>query len=439
MKKNLVNKYNGSIRELMNHISIDMFTKETLVSLFRAILETIIESRYKAIILIKINNVQSFQGLINRLKYSESKVYIYTDLVDDVNFTKIQKTEQLSQNDEFIIVLDDSFSASLFWDETTADVFGLCQGFCTLNPYDARQIAEYLQTLAYDKSLDESLTALKYDRRRNEVFTSILKKLVSSIDSRQRDLICMNAEVQELYEKNLQGEKLVALGQLCSTIAHELRNPLGMIDLYAKILSKNVEKSADEISDEKTRETLLNSASTISKASLNLEKILTDLLDYSKPLTLEKSENDLNETVEEVVNLIRPLYEEKKVELIYNYRLDKHIKLMYDKFKLNQAILNLLKNALEVSKENTSVEISIEARTGDNKVFVKVKDQGKGIRAEDKEKIFTPYFTTKKEGSGLGLAQSRKILEAHNGNLFIISTGQRGTIFGLSLPLNSQK
>lgn len=435
MKKNLVNKYSGSIRALMNHISIDMFTRETLVSLFRGLLETIIESRYKAIILIKINNIQNFQGLINRLKYSETKVYIYSNNDEDASFNKIAGIEQLAANDEFIIILDDSFSASLYWDETTSDVFGLCQGFCSLNPYDARQISDYLQTLAYNKSLDAELASLKYDRRRNEIFTTILKKLIGSIDSRQRDLICANAELQELYNKNLQGEKLIALGQLCSTIAHELRNPLGLIDLYAKILSRNVEKISVDIPDTKTFETLTNAAETISKASLNLEKILTDLLDYSKPLTLEKTENNLKETVEEVINLIKPSYDEKNINLSFNYALEKALFIKYDKFKVSQAILNLLKNAVEVSKEGDTVEVSVECRSGDNKVYIKIKDQGKGIKPEDREKIFTPYFTTKKEGSGLGLAQSRKIMETHRGSLSIISTSSRGTIFGLSLAI----
>ncbi|MFH0702703.1 MAG: ATP-binding protein [bacterium] len=427
--------FNGSIRELMVHITVDMYTRQTLVSLFRCLLETIIESSYGSVILIKIKNDQSFQGLLNRLKYSKSKAYFYSEYEEIKEFKNIKLNNPKLENDEFLIIVAERFSASLFWDENISKVFGLCEGFCSLNPNDSRQIIDYLQSISFDESLEEDVNNIKQDRRSNENFTKILGKLVASLESRQRDLICANTELKELHRKTLQTEKLAAIGQLCSTIAHELRNPLSMIDLYGKIITKNVEKICAKIKDTKITDSLNNASMSICNASMSLEKLLTELLDYAKPMSIEKTKGNLEEALNQVINLVKPSYEEKMVELFFNYRLNDDISVNFDRIKLNQAFLNVVKNALDVSKQGDIIEVFVDCRLGDDIVYIKVKDQGPGILSQDKEKIFTPYFTTKKEGTGLGLANARKIMEAHQGSLIIISTSPKGTIFGLTLPI----
>lgn len=430
-------KNNTSIKDLMSHITTDMYTKQTLLSLFRCLLETVIENKYGAVILIKVKDTHSFQGLLNRLKYSELKVYMYSDNPEYESFKQIKLDNPELENDEFLIIIDEKFSACLFWDETTSEVFGpevsgLCNGSCSLNPYDARQIIDHMQTISFNEELHNDIAHIKQDRRRNENFTMILTKLVSSLESRQRDLICANTELKELNNKTLQAEKLAAIGQLCSTIAHELRNPLSSIGIYAKIISKNIENINSEIADPQISESLTNAANCISNATLSLEGLLTELIDYSKPMTIEKSNNDLQSALNEIVSLVKPSFEEREVSILVNYSLDNNIQVKFDKIKLNQAILNVIKNALEVSQKNDTVEITVD---NDDMVCIKVQDQGKGIFTEDKERIFTPYFTTKRGGTGLGLAQARKIMEAHGGSLTVISTSPKGTVFGLTLPI----
>ncbi len=428
-------KNSNSIKDLMSHITTDMYTKQTLTSLFRCLLETVIENRYGAIVLIKIKNTESFQGLLNRLKYSELKVYTYSDKAESESFIQVKLNNPELEDDELLIIIDEKFSACLFWNETTSEVFGLCDGFCSLNPYDSRQIIDHLQTISFNDELNVDLSQIKQDRRRNENFTMILRKLIASLESRQRDLICANTELKELYNKTLQTEKLAAIGQLCSTIAHELRNPLSSIDLYAKIISKNIEKINSDIKEDKIAESLNNAATCISNASKNLESLLTELIDYSKPMTIEKSDTNLESALDELTNLVKPSFEEKEVKLSLKYSLNKGIQVKFDKIKLNQAILNIIKNALDISKKDTNVEILVDNQDNDDMVHIKIQDQGEGISPENKEKIFTPYFSTKERGTGLGLAQARKIMEAHGGSLNIISTSPNGTIFGLTLPI----
>ena len=433
MKKALRNTHN-SIKELMVHITTDMYTKQTLASIFRCLLETSIEARYSSIVLIKLKNVKEFQGLLNRLKYSESKVYLYTDSFIE-GFNNIVLNNPELENEEFLVVIDERLSYCLYWDESTTEIFGLSEGFCSLNPYDARQIAEHLQLLSFDKELEEDLSQIKQDRRRNENFTIILRKLVSSLESHQRDLICANTELKELYDKTVISEKIAAVEQLCASIVHEIRNPLGSVSLHARIISKTMEKITSQIVDSEARESINNASSAITNACTGMERLLTELIDFSKPMAINNKDSDLQEALMEVVNLLKPSFEEKGVGISFNYSLGSNVKLNFDKIKLNQAVLNVVKNALEASCKDSQVEVSVDYRTNDTKVYIKVKDQGAGILPENIKKIFAPYFTTKKEGTGLGLAKSKKILEAHGGDLAVISTGQKGTTFGLILPV----
>jgi len=421
---------NSSIKQLMNHISCEMYTKQTLVSLFRCLVETIIESGNNAVILVKIKDTKDFQGLLNRLKYSESKVYTYSEAAESDNFDKIELNNNDLLNDEFLVIIADRFSACLFWEEENSDMLKLYQGFCSLNPEDSKKIIEHLQLTTNAKELEKDLNQIRQDRRSNEKFTTILTKFTESFENHQRDLICANTELKELQEKIIQSEKLASIGQISSAIAHEIRNPLGMINLYAKIISKNIEK----VKDATISESLKDASSAIASATASLEDLLTQLLDFSKPLKISKSLENLEITVNEVLTLVKPSFNEKLVNLSLNNNLNSDIKIEFDKPKISQSLLNIIKNALEVSKQNDLVEVFINLKNEET-VSIMIKDQGTGISLNNRSKLFTPFFTTKKEGTGLGLAQTKKIIEAHRGDLNIISTDTSGTIFELTLPI----
>ena len=441
MKKSSKYKPNTSIKDLFNHVEPDSYTRQTLVTIFRCFLETIIENRYPSVILAKVQNQQGFQGLLNRLMYTESKVYTYSDNIE--GFNQVVTNHPGLENDEFLVIIAERFSACIYWNEADADVFGLCQGFCSMNPGDAKLITEFLQEVAFNEDVKKDLEEILQDRRNNEKFTTILRKLVTNLESRQRDLICANTELKDLYQKSVQAEKLNNIEEFCSTIVHELRNPLGMIDLHAKIISKYVEKMEIFHQEKKEAhgggvfETLLNSAGLISHTTSHLEMILSELVDYSKPLSVQKTEDKIENTVQEVINLIKPCFEQEKIGIFFENLLEKDFKLLFDKTKLYQALLNIVKNALEISKPGDIVKIICFFNKEDGSVVIKVADEGPGILPEDMEKIFKPFFTTKKQGTGLGLAQTRKIMEAHGGNITVNSTEKQGTTFVLTLPAES--
>ncbi len=424
LKNNLI-----SIKELMGDTDLESYTNQTVQSLSRCFLETIIEkeNRNNAIILVKIKETKHFQNLLNRLRYTDIKVYSYSDNLSE--FENIELNVAQMENDEFFVIAAKRFYACIYWNRQSSEVFGLCEGFCSLNPGDTKKVIDHLQNVAPDKKLEQDLQQVLQDRRNNEKFTTILRKIVSDLENRQRDLICANTELKELHQKSGESEKLASLSQLFSTAMHELRNPLGSINLHTEIISKKL----DRLNSAETGilKEIQESIKLIKYTSEDLEKTLSEMLDFSKPLSVEKTELNIEETAKEIIKLIKPSYESKNVKLIFNNLLDENLLVNFDRSKLHQAIFNILKNALEVSKPGKKVEVLLTNER--DRVYLKVTDEGPGIAKENREKIFEPYFTTKKEGTGLGLAQARKILEAHEGNLFIEPKSANGSTFVLSL------
>lgn len=424
------NKNNNlySIKDLIDKANQDTYTIQTIQSLSRCILETLIDDRNKAVILIKIKDTNNFINLLNRLKYTDIKVYNYSENIE--GFQKIELEKPQMENDEFFVVAAERFSACICWNESTSDVFELCEGFCSLNPGDSKKIIEHLQTVCYSENLEEDLQKVLQDRRNNEKYTTIIQKILSDLENRQRDLICANAELKELHEKSGESEKIASMSQLFSTAMHEIRNPLGSISLHTRIISKKLEQL--DVENREILKEIFNSIEMINRTSEDLEKILSELLDFSKPLSLKKMELNLEETLNEIINLIKPSYENKNVELLTENILESNYSMFFDRANFHQIIFNLLKNALEVSEPGQKVKVLLE--NDSENTYIKISDEGPGVSEQNRKKIFEPYFTTKKEGTGLGLAQAKKILEAHEGDLYLAPKNTIGATFILSIP-----
>lgn len=430
-----------SIRELLGHLNNGLYTRQTLVSLFRTFLENVLEDRLKAVILMKIDHTDNIESVISRLNYAPAETYVINTKpgtsVYGENFTFLEINSPLIDKEEFLVIQAEKFSATLYWTNMTSEMYGLHQGAWSFNPGDARYLADYITFISDNDQLKDTVESQKADRRYDERFTTIMTKLVGSLENRQRDLICANKELKELHEKALQNERLAAIGQVSSVIAHELRNPLGLIDLYSKLLVTNCNNL--ELENEEQQEivkTVTDSAQTIRNATSSLDKILSELLDYSKPLELNKNNTDLKGLMEELTNFVKPMFEDNNIGLKLNYNVPDDVTVQFDKDRLNQALLNVIKNAMEISSPGKTVFIKVDCRSSDGTIYIKVIDNGPGIPEDNLAKLFTPYFSTKQNGTGLGLAQAKKILKAHNGNIEVLSTSTNGTT--IALILNSQ-
>lgn len=233
--------------------------------------------------------------------------------------------------------------------------------------------------------------------------------------------------IQDLTtQKNLEleirrNERHTALGKMAGGVAHELRNPLSSIKGLALILKSKFKLQSSGI----------EAADILISEVERLDRSISELLDYSRPETLKMIELQLVEPVKTAIRLIRSDAQAENVEIIEKYE-DENRLLEGDQDKLTQLFLNLLLNSLQAMNDGGTITVS--TKHGDGKAIIVVADTGQGIDETLREKIFDPYFTTKNDGTGLGLSLSAKIIEDHRGSITIESIKGQGTTVTITLP-----
>ena len=239
-------------------------------------------------------------------------------------------------------------------------------------------------------------------------------------------------------------ERLAELGAMTSGLAHEIRNPLSTITLNAQILAEAIEDLPID-PDEKSR--LTRRVGTLYRETDRLSAILADFLRYAGELRLSREEADVNLLVDELVDFFHPQAERQGVRL----RADLEpggLQASVDVPQLKQAVLNLMLNAVQAmsvqNPNNGTPELILKTRREvsggrdrEGSAVIHVIDTGPGMDGETRRKIFEPYYSTKKGGTGLGLPTTRRIVEAHGGTLEIYSEPGRGTDFAIRLPLGT--
>jgi len=225
---------------------------------------------------------------------------------------------------------------------------------------------------------------------------------------------------QEMEEKLLQAEKMAAIGQTASYLMHEIKNPLLVIGGFAQQLLRQTEG--------KTHEKL----EIILEEVKRLEKLLSDVRDFTKPIPLEKCLFDLNKLILKTVSLFQAEVNKRNIEI--NVNLDQNLpKIEADIELIKQVLINLIKNAIEMMPKGGKIEVS--SRKQNNYVRIEIEDTGPGIPPENLKEIFNPFFTTKKKGTGLGLTISYRIIKDHGGDIKIESVVGKGTKCIILLPL----
>ncbi len=214
--------------------------------------------------------------------------------------------------------------------------------------------------------------------------------------------------------------RLSSLGEISAGIAHELRNPMGVIAGYTKLLSKKVDNS------------LKSTVDAISKEIIAMDRIIYDFLSFAKPAELNISDIELKSIIENCVATV--IGERANITLNIDVKGLPNIK--GDEVLLRQAFTNLIQNAVEAMHQGGKLAIEASTSTGTKGNFldVSISDTGHGIAEDMMNKIFLPFFTTKEKGTGLGLAIVHKIVISHGGGIFVES-GDKGTTFRIRLPL----
>jgi signal transduction histidine kinase len=223
-------------------------------------------------------------------------------------------------------------------------------------------------------------------------------------------------------EQLRRADRLSALGELSAGMAHEIRNPLGSIRGAAEILKD------DYAPDAPKREFI----QILIKETDRLNRIVQEFLDFARPKQPEFQPADLNEVIESVLTLVAQ--EARKANVKVEKRLDPSIgKRSLDTGLLKQAFLNLVLNAIQAMPAGGA--LAVESALRNNVVEVKVSDTGTGIAEENLKKLFSPFFTTKKNGTGLGLAITYRIVRNHKGDIDVESGPGKGTTFTVRIPV----
>lgn len=227
------------------------------------------------------------------------------------------------------------------------------------------------------------------------------------------------SQIKKLEEHIRRTEKLSAVGELASGIAHEIRNPLGIIKTIAQTINKDVE-------DEETKEGLAIIEHEIDRAN----KVIQGLLDFARPSIFKSSVQYLDKTIDIVIMIINKYAEQHKVNISFNY--EKDITSSVDEDKLKQAFINIIFNSVQAMPGGGNIYINLYRKDEWN--VISFKDEGFGINKNKLEKVFEPFYTTKENGIGLGLSITHRIIEEHKGYMQIESEEGKGTQIKIYLP-----
>jgi signal transduction histidine kinase len=232
-------------------------------------------------------------------------------------------------------------------------------------------------------------------------------------------------ERERLREETVRLDRLASLGKLSAGIAHEVRNPLTGISLLLDDLHDKPGFCAED------KEMLSRALSEIER----VERLISALLNYSTPVRTAFREGDLTGLLNDILLLMRRQAEKQGV--ILNVAAAALPQFSFDPEKIRQAVINILKNALEVLEPGGVITITTEC--SDAAVTLAIHDNGPGIQQQDLPLIFEPFFTRKGAGTGLGLSITQNIIEEHHGSLTVESDGTTGSTFRITLPRDNRQ
>jgi len=229
-------------------------------------------------------------------------------------------------------------------------------------------------------------------------------------------------------------KKIADLGAVAAGLAHEIRNPLNSLYINSQLLEEMLSELPGGAVPQKDE--MLSLARANMKVTQRLNDTLSGFLRFARPPAMDLAVVDLNRVVAEVLRFLDVDFSYHGISLKTRYHAS-DLPLLADEKQLKQALLNLLLNAEEaLDKEEKEIRVSTGVRGG--RPFVRIQDNGRGIPRADRRQIFRIFFTTRRNGSGLGLPIVRQIIHQHGGTISIRSREGAGTTVTVSLPFESQ-
>ncbi len=257
-----------------------------------------------------------------------------------------------------------------------------------------------------------------------EAYNELTERMSRSHEQLQSEVVRLREELRQKNELLERKSRLAALGEMAAGMAHEIRNPLGGVLLYASLLSKDLEDNPES----------LKWVKKISLAVNGLNQIVTDMLTFTNNSTCEKTDLNLAGMIVEVADLAAMQAREKNVRVVVDC--DSDIVVSADLNMLHRILLNLVLNAVGAVDESGVVTVKgRRSRSERHSVRVEVIDNGCGMAEDVIDKIFNPFFTTRDVGTGLGLAIVHRLVECHDGVITACNNKKsKGAKFTVLLP-----
>ena len=301
----------------------------------------------------------------------------------------------------------------------------------------------------YNKWLMRTLSPIKEPDTKNVIAVSVISKNITERKKAEEDLRNAYNELKMANDQLIQNEKMAAIGRLTSGVAHQIRNPLGIILMGVEYLDNTLSEKDEQCA---------GSIKIIKQAVGRANKIIVDILQFSRKTELKFESIDLCKLLDGTISLVEHSEDSKNIKIRRNYPKEP-VKCKVDKNMFQQVVINLLNNAVDAMQDGGEIKINVFYKSasnignrigrreddyfkvGDKITVIEIEDTGEGIPEDLLPKIFEPFFTTKeaKKGTGLGLSMAHLIIDRHRGSIDVESEANKGTKFIINLqPGNNQ-
>ena len=257
--------------------------------------------------------------------------------------------------------------------------------------------------------------------------------LEQTVERRTADLRAEMEERKRLEQANLQAERLAVVGSMAAQVAHEIRNPLGSIFLNLDLIGQELDafSNSNGHSAGECQVLLREMRSQV----LRIRQVLQEYLRFARMPKSERAVVSLKRFLEEKLNFVQPLLDQKHVDL--RSSLDPNLPpVCVDAEQLWEAFLNLIRNAVDAMPDGGN--LTVRAQRNGSEALVSISDSGRGMTEEETRNLFVPFFTTKSDGTGLGLAYAQRVINEHGGRIDCATAPGLGSTFSIQLPLAVQ-
>ena len=367
----------------------------------------------------------------------EEKVIIYEELLKNI-----------SEDDDMMIkVLDalptgvavsDMDHKTVFLNRYLANLVRLKKGeFSDVLVWDIfvnKDISDFIRTTISD-GIKRTSRIFDYSIEKKNFYLEVTVSELQHSSGKKGHLINIANVTEREKEKSekKREESFASLTALTAGVAHELKNPLGSMSIYLQLMERQLQKPEAFENLDVCRESLISKIKVLKSEVERLNDIVVDFLSTVRPRNANLQEEDLNQIIKDAVEIMIPDLEQHNITL--KLELEENLPyLMLDRGFMRQVLTNLISNARDAMKELGSGTLTISTGKNSDSVILSVADTGTGIKAENLTRIFDPYFTTKKSGTGIGLTLVYKIIRGMGGDIGVDSRQGSGTTFRITLP-----